>query len=131
VTATALPEGFVYQPDFLDVEEELRLLACFAALEFEAVEMRDKVARRRVLHFGLHYQYESWRLTPGPPLPSCLEPLRERVAAWLDVAPSALAEVLLTRVSPEVADLVIDELLRLDAAADEAAYQAAAQRQEG
>jgi hypothetical protein len=43
----------------------------------------------------------------------------------------AAAEVLLTRVSPEVADLVIDELLRLDAEADEAAYQAAAQRQEG
>lgn len=42
----------------------------------------------------------------------------------------AAAEVLLTRVSPEVADLVIDELLRLDAAADAAAYQAAAQRQE-
>ena len=43
----------------------------------------------------------------------------------------AAAEGLLTRVAPEVAALVIDALLRLDAEADEAAYQAAAQRQEG
>ena len=60
---------------------------------------------------------------------------RERQAAWqarrLLAEHPAAVEVLLTRVSPEVADLVIDALLRLDAEADEAAYQAAAQRQEG
>lgn len=60
---------------------------------------------------------------------------RERQAAYqarrlLSEHPAAVA-VLLQRGSPEGADLVIDELLRLDAAADAAAYQAAVQRQEG
>lgn len=60
---------------------------------------------------------------------------RERQAAYqarrlLAEHPAAVA-VLLQRVSPEVADLVIDELLRLDAAAAAAPYQAAAQRPEG
>lgn len=60
---------------------------------------------------------------------------REQQAAYqarrLVAEHPAAVEVLLHRVSPEVADLVIDELLRLDAAADAAAYQAAVQRQEG
>jgi len=60
---------------------------------------------------------------------------REQQAAYqarrLRAEHPAAVEVLLHRVSPEVADLVIDELLRLDAAADAAADQAAAQRPAG
>ena len=44
--------------------------------------------------------YESWRITPGPPLPAFLEPLRARCAAFLAVAPTALAETLVTEYPP-------------------------------
>jgi alkylated DNA repair dioxygenase AlkB len=58
--------------------------------------MRGQVARRRTAHFGWVYGYESWRITPGPPLPDFLLPLRARVAALADLEPDALAEVLVT-----------------------------------
>ena len=65
-------------------------------IEFGAVEMRGQVARRRTAHFGWVYGYESWRITPGPPLPTFLLPLRERVGGLAGVDAAALAEVLVT-----------------------------------
>src|SRR4051812_3017635 len=58
--------------------------------------MRGQVARRRTAHFGWVYGYESWRISPGPPLPQFLLPLRERVGALAGVDAAALAEALVT-----------------------------------
>jgi alkylated DNA repair dioxygenase AlkB len=96
----SLPEGFIYQLDFLTLDEEQHLLAELGRIEFETFEMHGVQARRRVLHYGLLYGYSSWRLTPGPALPDFLVPLRDRVAAWMGEPPDALAEVLLTEYQP-------------------------------
>lgn len=56
-------------------------------------------ARRRVLHFGWVYGYESFRLAPGPPIPDFLAPIRERLAAFVSVAPD-LGEALITEYPP-------------------------------
>jgi alkylated DNA repair dioxygenase AlkB len=58
------------------------------------------VARRRVVHYGLIYGYDSWRLTPGPPIPDFMETLQLRCAEWMGLAPEALQEVLLTEYTP-------------------------------
>src|SRR5207247_2626796 len=66
------------------------------ALAFGEVRMRGQVARRRTIHFGWTYGYESWRVEPGPPLPYFLLGLRARVAPLASVDAEALAEVLVT-----------------------------------
>ena len=58
--------------------------------------MRGQVARRRTAHFGWVYGYESWRITPGPPLPEFLLPLRARVAALAAVEPEPRSAYVLT-----------------------------------
>lgn len=97
---TALPEGLLYIPDFLSLLEEQTLLSEFGRLEFKQFQMHGVVAKRRVLHFGLLYGYETWRLTEGPPIPDFLLPLRARAADIIGVAAKELAEALLTEYQP-------------------------------
>ena len=89
-------DGFFYQPEFLTEDDERRLACMLAALEFGEVRMRGIAARRRVLHFGWLYGYESWRLSPGPPIPPPLLPLGARLAKFVGVEPDALAEALVS-----------------------------------
>jgi alkylated DNA repair dioxygenase AlkB len=94
-----LPPGFLYRPEFISEAEEADLLAHCAPLEFTQVEMRGVVAKRRTVHYGFTYRYESRGGEPGVPIPAFLLPLRARVAEWLGTAPDALAEALLTEYS--------------------------------
>ena len=73
------------------------------ALDYHAVVMHGQAARRTTIHYGLDYGYESWELSPAPPLPPFLEPLRARVAALLPVEPEALEEILVSRYPPGAA----------------------------
>ena len=95
-----LPPGFVYHPAVLDEAEERELASRLEGLDFAAVTMRGKVARRRTKHFGWVYGYESWRITPGPRIPAFLEPVRQRVARLAGVSPEALVEVLVNAYPP-------------------------------
>src|SRR3712207_4673710 len=97
---TEQPQGLVYRPDFVSPDEEAPILAFLDALEFRAVEMRGQAAKRTVRHFGLNYDYESWRVTPGEPLPTELEWLRDRAAGLAGAAPPDLAETLVSRYPP-------------------------------
>ena len=92
----AAMEGFVYRPEFVGEEEERALLAEIARLEFGPVRMRGVVARRRVLHYGWLYNFASSRISPGPPLPDVLVPLRGRCAELAGVRSEDLAEALVT-----------------------------------
>ena len=88
------PQGFAYHPALLDEREERVLAAHLEGLDFAAVTMRGQVARRRTKHFGWIYGYESWRITPGPPIPDFLGAVRKRAASLAGVSPDALVEVL-------------------------------------
>jgi len=90
------PDGLLYQPEFITQDEEHTLAAHLRGLAFSAITMRGQVARRRSIHFGWVYGYESWRITPGPPIPEFLDSLRARAAALVGATPPALAEVLVT-----------------------------------
>jgi DNA oxidative demethylase len=98
--SAALPEGFSYREDFISEDEERYLLESLSRLAFHTFEMHGVRAKRRVAHFGWNYGYESWRLTPGRPVPEFLEPLRAKAADWLGLEPEDLAEVLVTEYQP-------------------------------
>jgi alkylated DNA repair dioxygenase AlkB len=89
-----LPEGFRYRPEFISRDDEAHLAVEVGRLPFAEVRMHGVVARRRSAHFGWLYDYESFRVTPAPPIPELLLPLRTRVAAFAGVAPEELGEVL-------------------------------------
>ena len=95
-----LPEGFHYLPDFLSIGEERAILERLDALTFGAVEMHGIVAKRKVLHFGWRYGYESWNITPGETIPDWLLPLRERAAGLMEETAEKIEEILLSQYPP-------------------------------
>jgi len=97
---SVLPKGFQYLPDWLTAKEEQHLLTHIEKLSFSEIHMHGVVAKRRVVHFGWDYGYESWRITPTEPVPAWLWPIRERAAALIGVAAEAMEEVLVTRYEP-------------------------------
>jgi alkylated DNA repair protein (DNA oxidative demethylase) len=102
-TAGDLPEGFIYRPDFLSETDEQELLTDVRRVQFSELRMRDKVARRGVAHFGWLYDYDSWKIEPGPAIPEFLHGLRERAAALVAVEAEELVETLMTEYPPEAA----------------------------
>ena len=89
-----LPEGMVYQSEFLTREEEQALVQWVAALPLEEMNYKGYQARRRVVSFAGRYDFEANRLEAASPIPLQLEPLRGRVAQWLGAAPEAFTQVL-------------------------------------
>jgi DNA oxidative demethylase len=94
------PAGLRYLPGLLDAAEEAHLLHDLGSLDYAEVRLRGQVARRVVRHYGVDYDYDTARTTPGQPVPGWLEGLRTRCAALLDRAPDELGEVLVTRYPP-------------------------------
>jgi alkylated DNA repair dioxygenase AlkB len=94
------PPGFHYHADVITSEAEEALVARLRDLAWEEVKMRGQVARRRTVHFGWLYGYETWRIEPGPPIPEFLLSLREQAAILAGVTAEALAEVLVTEYPP-------------------------------
>ena len=76
------PEGLLYQPEFLTVDEERNVLDVLRDLRFDPIVMHGVEARRVARHFGLDYDYETRTPKEGEPMPDWLVSLRERVAAF-------------------------------------------------
>jgi hypothetical protein len=53
-----VPKGFVFESNFLTVQEERELLAVVQALPFHEFKLYGVTAKRRVMHFGLRYALE-------------------------------------------------------------------------
>jgi alkylated DNA repair dioxygenase AlkB len=87
-----LPEGFLHRDEFISTAEEAALAEHIGRIEFATFEMRGVVARRRVAFFGESYDPAS---APSPPIPEFLFPVRDRLAAWAGVAPTAFVMALI------------------------------------
>lgn len=95
-----LPAGFVFQPEFISPEEERALLEEIARLPLAEAKYKQYTARRRIAYFGFGYDFSANRLGEAPPAPAFLEPLRDKVAAWMGLAPAALEQALVTEYRP-------------------------------
>lgn len=100
--AVAWPDGWRYEPDFLDAAEERALLAAIGTFELREATYKGYTAKRRVAHFGTAFDYDANRVLDAPPLPASLTPLRERAAVWVGVAPDALSTALVAEYRPGV-----------------------------
>jgi alkylated DNA repair protein (DNA oxidative demethylase) len=95
-----LPEGFEYRSDWITAEEEQSLLAHMETLSFSEVRMHGVTAKRKVVHFGWDYGYDSWTISPTDPIPEWLLSLRRRAAGMTLLPAEAIQEVLVTRYEP-------------------------------
>jgi alkylated DNA repair protein (DNA oxidative demethylase) len=94
------PQGIVYEPELLPVDEERELLRCFEALRFDPIVLHGQAAKRTGRHFGLDYDYESRTPKPGEPVPEWLLPARARAAELAGHDPEELAEILVQHYPP-------------------------------
>ena len=92
------PEGLVYRPELLSVDEERTLLEELERLEFHEIRMHGVVAKRTARHFGLDYDYERRStVEEAEPLPDWLVPVRRHAAELASVEPEELVETLVQR----------------------------------
>lgn len=89
------PEGFRYRDGFVSPAEEAELATRLAELPFEPFQFRGYEGRRRVVSFGLRYDFSGPGLVAAEPMPDWLLPVRDRAAAFAGLAPEAFRHVLI------------------------------------
>jgi alkylated DNA repair dioxygenase AlkB len=99
-SAPAWPAGFAYVPEFLSVAQEGELLELIRALPFEAAQYKEWRARRRIVSFGGRYDFTQHELTPAPPIPPFLHPLRAQLAAWAGIPEERLQHAVIAEYQP-------------------------------
>jgi len=97
---TEEPEGIVYEPELISVEEEAGLLDELESLRFDPIVLHGRAAKRTGRHYGLDYDYESRTPKPGEPVPDWLLPVRGRAAELAGREPDELVEILVQRYPP-------------------------------
>jgi alkylated DNA repair dioxygenase AlkB len=95
-----LPEGLLYQHDFLSQDEESNLVRIFRELPFQVFDFHGYTAKRRVLEFGLEYDFTTRRATPTQSFPEFLCAVRQRAAQFASVSAADLVEGMVTEYSP-------------------------------
>src|SRR5438067_13923229 len=98
--ALELPEAFVYQREFISHDEEQALIAAIERLEFAEIKMHGVVAKRRAIHFGRDYEYDSAKLGPAPAIPEFLLPLKQRIGEFAKINPDEFVEALVSDYPP-------------------------------
>ena len=95
-----LPEGFLYQPDFLTASEEKHLLRQIEHLEFAAFDFHGYTAKRRVVEYGYEYDFGTRNASVAPPIPDFLLPFRDRAAAFIGIPPESIVEAVIIEYPP-------------------------------
>jgi alkylated DNA repair dioxygenase AlkB len=97
---STLPEGFVYRPKLISDAEEAELIAQFAGLPFREFEFHGYYGKRRIVSFGLHYDFADMKVHETAPIPEFLLRLRDRAAGFAGLDAEALQHVLVTEYAP-------------------------------
>jgi len=99
----APPEGFRYQADLLSEDGERKLVERIRELPLKEFEFHGYVGKRRVVSYGWHYDFGERRLQRTEEIPGFLLSLRDRAAAFADLAPGELSHALVTEYGPGAA----------------------------
>jgi alkylated DNA repair dioxygenase AlkB len=90
-----LPPGMVYEPDFINPDEEAALLAEIRNLPLREAKYKDYTAKRRIISYVASYDFSSNELIPAGPIPPFLHTLRERISHWVKVPASRFTHALI------------------------------------
>ncbi|MFZ2105905.1 MAG: alpha-ketoglutarate-dependent dioxygenase AlkB, partial [Roseiarcus sp.] len=95
-----MPEGFRYVGDLLSVEEEEGLARELEALPFKPFDFHGYEANRQVVGFGFRYDYSRREVVEAPPVPTFLDPVRQRIGEAFDRPPEDFEQVLINEYRP-------------------------------
>jgi alkylated DNA repair dioxygenase AlkB len=89
----SMPEGFRYQPEFIDPQTEADLVRHLRMLELKPFEFHGYLGNRRVVSFGLRYNYEQRDVQSAPQIPTFLDDLRAKAAAFANRSAQEVKQV--------------------------------------
>ena len=93
------PSGFIYRPGLISTGEQSEIIRHVEDLPFTEFVFQGYRGKRRVVSFGLHYDFAQSKLQPTAEMPGFLLPLREAAARFAGLAPEELPHVLITEYS--------------------------------
>lgn len=93
-------EGFEYQPDLISPEEERALVGRLSELGFENFEFHGYLGHRRVVSFGVRYDFSDSKVHKALEIPPFLLRLRQLAAEFARIDASALKHALVTEYQP-------------------------------
>lgn len=97
---TPPPEGFRYQAEILPAEEERQLVEQIRDLPLKEFEFHGYIGKRRIISFGLHYDFCTESLRQAEEIPVFLHAVRKRAASFARVKVDDLPHILVTEYSP-------------------------------
>ena len=90
-------EGFRYQPALIDSGYEKEVLRRVRDLPFREFEFHGYLGKRRIVSFGWRYRYSgAGKLEKADEIPEFLFQVRSLAAAFADLEPAMLEQVLIT-----------------------------------
>jgi alkylated DNA repair dioxygenase AlkB len=96
----SFPNGFMYHPEFLTVDQEAALVAAIEKLELKQAPFKEYMANRRIISFGWGYNDRTKSLVSGEPLPDFLIPLTHRLGDFINLPADHIVEALVTEYRP-------------------------------
>ena len=87
------PPGFRYQEQIVSEEEEVRLASDLGQLELKPFEFHGYLGNRRVINFGLKYDFSHRSIQPAGDLPAFLNDLLSRAASFAGCEVEAIRQV--------------------------------------
>src|SRR5262245_796108 len=87
-----VPDGFIYQPDFISEAEEQVLIQKIQKLHFSPFKYFQFTGKRRTVSFGWQYAFGADQIATAPDAPAFLLPLRTRAGAFFNIDPNCLVQ---------------------------------------
>jgi len=92
-----MPPGLEFREEFIDAAGEARLIEEAARLPFKPFEFHGWTGNRETVSFGWRYDFNQALVTPAPPIPAFLLPLRERAAEFAGSGADRFEQALVIR----------------------------------
>lgn len=93
VPTGAVLSGFRYREQFVTEEEEMALAASIGKLDLRPFEFHGHLGNRRVVNFGLKYDYSHGSVEPAVEMPEFLNDLLVRVSDFAGCEAGAIQQV--------------------------------------
>jgi alkylated DNA repair dioxygenase AlkB len=94
------PEGFAYREDFIGADEEAELVERLKSQPFKEFKFQGFTGKRRVVSYGLRYDFNGGGLQQSDPIPAFLDEVRSKAAGFAELNPDQLVHALLTEYQP-------------------------------
>jgi len=91
----ALLPGLAYGEAIITAGEEAELIAQIEGAKLTPFQFQQWEGKRLTRSLGWTYDFQTGRFAPGDPMPSWLDPVRARAAAFAGIEPDALEQTLL------------------------------------